>query len=85
MIMQAPTGAPKLILRKAHSILKMGIFLKINCSHEDRGRGGASRDYSTLDEWPGNTCAFGSMTTAALLMAVAASPKPTEMSFTLPS
>ena len=33
---------------------------------------------------PGNTCAAGSMTTAALLTAVAASPKPTAISRTLP-
>jgi hypothetical protein len=37
------------------------------------------------EEWPGNTRAVGSMWTAALLTAVAASPNPTAMSRTLPS
>ena len=35
-------------------------------------------------EWPGKRCADGSMATAALLTAVAASPKPTAMRRTLP-
>ena len=35
-------------------------------------------------ECPGKTCALGSIATAALLTAVAASPKPTAMSRTLP-
>src|SRR5450432_2180689 len=36
------------------------------------------------EEWPGNSLRAGSMTTAALLTAVAASPRPTEISRTLP-
>src|SRR3954451_1134142 len=36
-------------------------------------------------EWPGNSCASGSSSTAALLTAVATSPKPTLISRTLPS
>src|SRR5437667_2125978 len=36
------------------------------------------------DEWPGNSRSSGLIRTAALLTAAAASPKPTEMSRTLP-
>ena len=36
------------------------------------------------EEWPGKRCADGSMATAALFTAVAASPKPTAISRTLP-
>ena len=36
------------------------------------------------EEWPGKSLRAGSIATAALLTAVAASPRPTEMSFTLP-
>src|SRR4051812_45872592 len=36
-------------------------------------------------EWPGNSCAAGSSSTAALLTAVATSPNPTLISRTLPS
>ncbi len=40
--------------------------------------------YGMLDEWPGNRLASGLISTAALLTAIAASPKPTESSRTLP-
>ena len=45
--------------------------------------GARPRSYTPL-EWPGKTCAVGSSSTAQLLTAVAASPKPVAMSFTLP-
>ena len=40
--------------------------------------------YGMFEEWPGNRLASGLIRTAALLTAIAASPKPTESSRTLP-
>ena len=37
-----------------------------------------------FEEWPGKSCAWGSIAVAALLTAVAASPNPTEINFSLP-
>lgn len=49
----------------------------------DTGRAGDAGQ--AFVEWPGKSFASGSMSMAALLTAVAASPKPTEISLTFPS
>lgn len=73
----------------------IGVLLDRRARHGGRAVGAGTRrprvavppgvDASQASvEWPGNSDSAGSMTTAALLTAVATSPKPTEMSRILP-